>query len=99
MFEMKMHAQKLSKENSMEIALARTPAETTAQRFAVSDLLHREYADKAKLTIKGDLKTAMKEFNETRDLPIYYTNGTHIPPGGADVSLPERISMSILSSR
>ncbi|KKH19853.1 anaerobic ribonucleoside-triphosphate reductase [Methanosarcina mazei] len=90
MFEMKMHAQKLSKENSMEIALARTPAETTAQRFAVSDLLHREYADKAKLTIKGDLKTAMKEFNETRDLPIYYTNGTHIPPG-ADVSLPERI--------
>lgn len=90
MFEMKMHAQKLSKENSMEIALARTPAETTAQRFAVSDLLHREYANKAQLTIKGDLKTAMKEFNETRDLPIYYTNGTHIPPG-ADVSLPERI--------
>ncbi|MDY9927330.1 anaerobic ribonucleoside-triphosphate reductase [Methanosarcina sp.] len=90
MFEMKMHAQKLSKENSMEIALARTPAETTAQRFAVSDLLHREYADKAELTIKGDLKTAMKEFNETRDLPIYYTNGTHLPPG-ADISLPERI--------
>ncbi|HIH74156.1 MAG TPA: anaerobic ribonucleoside-triphosphate reductase [Methanosarcina sp.] len=90
MFEMKMHAQKLSKENGMEIALARTPAETTAQRFAVSDILHREYADKAKITIKGDLKAAMKEFNETRDLPIYYTNGTHIPPG-ADVSLPERI--------
>lgn len=90
MFEMKMHAQKLSKENGMEIALARTPAETTAQRFAVSDLLHTEYADKAQLTIKGDLKTAMKEFNETRDLPVYYTNGTHIPPG-ADISLPERI--------
>lgn len=90
MFEMKMHAQKLSKENGMEIALARTPAETTAQRFAVSDLLHREYADKAELTIKGDLKTAKRELNETHDLPIYYTNGTHIPPG-ADVSLPERI--------
>ncbi len=90
MFEMKMHAQKLSKENDMEIALARTPAETTAQRFAVSDLLHREYADKAELTIKGDLKAAGKEINETHDLPIYYTNGTHIPPG-ADVSLPERI--------
>ncbi|AAM03526.1 TPA: anaerobic ribonucleoside-triphosphate reductase [Methanosarcina acetivorans] len=90
MFEMKMHAQKLSKENDMEIALARTPAETTAQRFAVSDLLHWEYAEKAEFTIKGDLKSAKKEINETHDLPIYYTNGTHIPPG-ADVSLPERI--------
>jgi ribonucleoside-triphosphate reductase len=90
MFEMKMHAQKLSKENGMEIALARTPAETTAQRFAVSDILHREYAEKAKLTIKGDLKTAEKELSGTHDLPIYYTNGTHIPPG-ADVSLPDRI--------
>ena len=91
MFEMKMHAQKLSKENGMEIALARTPAETTAQRFAVSDLMHKEYADKAELTIKGDLDAAMREIHETRDLPVYYTNGTHIPPG-ANVSLVERIN-------
>ncbi len=90
MFEMKMHAQKLSQETGMEIALARTPAETTAQRFAVSDLLHKEYADKAEFTIKGDLKAAKQKFNETHDLPIYYTNGTHVPPG-ADISLPERI--------
>ena len=90
MFEMKMHAQKLSKENNMKIALARTPAETTAQRFAVSDLLHSEYAEKAEKTIKGDLKTAKKEVNEAHDLPIYYTNGIHIPPG-ADISLADRI--------
>jgi ribonucleoside-triphosphate reductase (formate) len=90
MFEMKMHAQKLSQETGMEIALARTPAETTAQRFAVSDLLHKEYADKAELIIKGDLKAAKQKFNETHDLPIYYTNGTHVSPG-ADISLPERI--------
>ncbi|MDR7666294.1 anaerobic ribonucleoside-triphosphate reductase [Methanosarcina sp. Z-7115] len=90
MFEMKMHAQKLSQETGMEIALARTPAETTAQRFAVSDLLHREYADKAELIIKGDLKAAKQKFNETHDLPIYYTNGTHVSPG-ADISLPDRI--------
>ena len=90
MFEMKMHAQKLSEETGMEIALARTPAETTAQRFAVSDLLHKEYAEKAGFTIKGDLEAAQREISETHDLPIYYTNGTHIPPG-ADVSLPERI--------
>jgi ribonucleoside-triphosphate reductase (formate) len=90
MFEMKMHAQKLSQETGMEIALARTPAETTAQRFAVSDLLHKEYADKAEFIIKGDLKAAKQKFNETHDLPIYYTNGTHVSPG-ADISLPERI--------
>jgi ribonucleoside-triphosphate reductase len=47
MYEMKMYAQKLSSENGIEIALARTPAETTAQRFAVSDLLHPEYAEKS----------------------------------------------------
>lgn len=90
MFEMKMYAQKLSEETGMEIALARTPAETTAQRFAVSDLLHREYADKAMDTIKGDLDSALRDINETHDLPIYYTNGTHIPPG-ANISLAERI--------
>ncbi|MGB9928106.1 MAG: anaerobic ribonucleoside-triphosphate reductase [Methanosarcina sp.] len=90
MFEMKMHAQKLSKETGMEIALARTPAETTAQRFAVSDMLHKEYADKAEFTIKGDLETAKRELSTTHDLPIYYTNGTHVPPG-ANISLPERI--------
>lgn len=90
MFEMKMHAQKLSKETGMEIALARTPAETTAQRFAVSDLLHKEYADKAEFTIKGNLEAAKSELNQTHDLPIYYTNGTHVTVG-ADISLPERI--------
>ena len=91
MFEMKMHAQKLSQETGMEIALARTPAETTAQRFAVSDLLHKEYTEKAEFTIKGDLTGRKKQkLNQTHDLPVYYTNGTHVPPG-ADISLPERI--------
>jgi anaerobic ribonucleoside-triphosphate reductase len=88
--EMRQHAKKLGAEHGMELAVARTPAETTAQRFAVSDLLHHEYADKAKLTIKGDLKTAESEIHRTKDLPIYYTNGTHLSVG-ADVSLPERI--------
>jgi ribonucleoside-triphosphate reductase (formate) len=90
MFEMKMHAQKLSQETGMEIALARTPAETTAQRFAVSDLLHKEYTDKVEFTAKGDLEAAKRELNQTHDLPIYYSNGTHVTVG-ADISLPERI--------
>ncbi len=91
MYEMKMHAQKLSQENGIEIALARTPAETTAQRFAVSDLLHPEYAEKAENNMNGDVELTKKELGTTKDLPVYYTNGTHIPPG-ADISVIERIN-------
>jgi anaerobic ribonucleoside-triphosphate reductase/intein/homing endonuclease len=90
--ELKQYARELEKENGITIALARTPAETTAQRFAVSDLLHSEYVEQAKSTVKGDLTAAMKGIHKTRDLPIYYTNGTHVTPG-ADISLPERIKL------
>ena len=92
MFELKQYARKLEQENGITLALARTPAETTAQRFAVSDLLHTEYADQAKSVIKGDLAAAERDIHKTRDLPIYYTNGTHVSVG-ADISLPERIKL------
>jgi len=92
MYEMKFHAKKLSEKYNMEIALARTPAETTAQRFAVSDLLHREYRKCAEPVIKGNLAKARERIKETRDLPIYYTNGTHVPPG-ADIPLHRRIDI------
>ncbi len=92
MFEMKFYAKELSQKHGMEIALARTPAETTAQRFAVSDLLHKEYRQCAEPIIKGNVPEALAHIHETRDLPVYYTNGTHIPPN-ADVSLPQRIKL------
>jgi anaerobic ribonucleoside-triphosphate reductase len=92
MFEMKFYAKELSEKNGMEIALARTPAETTAQRFAVSDLLHKEYRECAEPIIKGNVKEALAHISETRDLPVYYTNGTHVPPN-AEVSLPQRIKL------
>lgn len=92
MFEMKFYAKELSEKYGMEIALARTPAETTAQRFAVSDLLHTEYKTCAEPIIKGNVPEALRRIYQTRDLPIYYTNGTHVPPG-ADVSLPQRIKL------
>lgn len=92
MFELKFYAKELSGKHGMEIALARTPAETTAQRFAVSDLLHAEYRKCAEPIIKGNVPEALRRIHETRDLPIYYTNGTHVPPG-ADVSLPQRIKL------
>jgi ribonucleoside-triphosphate reductase len=89
MTEMEIYAKKLSSQHGMTIALARTPAETTAQRFAVSDLIHEEYRECAESVVKGDLEAVKKNMQKTRDLPVYYTNGTHLPPG-ADVTIFER---------
>ena len=91
MYEMKMYAQKLSADAGITIALARTPAETTAQRFAVSDLLHPEYEKKAEKNMNGDVELTKKELGSSKDLPVYYTNGTHISPG-AGISVIERIN-------
>ena len=92
MTEMEIYAKKLSLQHGMTIALARTPAETTAQRFAVSDLIHEEYRDCAEKVVKGDLAAVKKNVHKTRDLPVYYTNGTHLPPG-ADVTIFERAKL------
>lgn len=92
MTEMEMYAKELSGRHGMTIALARTPAETTAQRFAVSDLIHEEFRDCAEGVVKGDLKVAKASIIKTRDLPVYYTNGTHLPPS-ADVSIFERAKL------
>jgi len=80
MIDLANYAKQLSQETGMTIALARTPAETVVQRFAVSDLLHDEFRELAMRVVKGDLETAMDKITSARDLPIYYTNGTHIPP-------------------
>ena len=95
MTEMELYAKELSAKHNMTIALARTPAETTAQRFAVADLLNEEFRECAKKVVKGDLNTALSMIDETRDLPVYYTNGAHVPPG-ADVSLIDRINIEHL---
>ncbi len=92
MTEMEMYAKQLSEQNGMELALARTPAETTVQRFAVSDMLHEEFRDSVLSVVKGDPEAAIRELKNTHDLPVYYTNGTHVPPG-ADVSLIDRINI------
>jgi len=92
MTEMELYARKLSKENNMTLALARTPAETTGQRFAVADLIDRRYHDMAAKVVKGDLEYTLENLGKTRDLPIYYTNGTHVAPG-ADVPLTKRMEI------
>ncbi|HEX7445335.1 MAG TPA: anaerobic ribonucleoside-triphosphate reductase [Methanothrix sp.] len=92
MTEMEIYAKKLSQQHGMTIALARTPAETTAQRFAVSDLIHEEFRECAERVVKGDLDAVKKNVHRTRDLPVYYTNGTHLPPS-ADVTIFERAKL------
>jgi anaerobic ribonucleoside-triphosphate reductase len=92
MTEMELYARELSKRNNMTIALARTPAETTGQRFAVADLLSKDYREKAKPVIKGDLETGLEKLGTTRDLPVYYTNGTHVAPG-ANIPLARRMEI------
>jgi ribonucleoside-triphosphate reductase len=87
--ELNKYVGNISKLHKIKLALSRTPAETTAQRFAVLDLLN--YGDAHKY-VKGDVKEAIRKYGETgsRDLPIYYTNGTHCPVD-APISLPEKI--------
>ena len=92
MSEMEVYARELSRRNGMTIALARTPAETTGQRFAVADLLTREYRDAARKVIKGDIAEGLERLGSTRDLPVYYTNGTHVAPG-APISLARRMEL------
>jgi anaerobic ribonucleoside-triphosphate reductase len=92
MTEMELYARKLSQENNMTIALARTPAETTGQRFAVADLLDKRYHDLAVNVIKGDVNYTLEMLGKSRDLPIYYTNGTHVAPG-ANVPLTKRMEI------
>jgi ribonucleoside-triphosphate reductase len=92
MTELELYGRELSKKNNMTIALARTPAETTGQRFAVADLLDRRYHDMAVKVIKGDVELGLEQLGKSRDLPIYYTNGTHVAPG-ANVSLPKRMEI------
>ncbi len=89
MTEMELYGKELSKMHGMTIALARTPAETTCQRFAVSDLLNRSYRDHAVKVIKGNITSGLQQLGTTRNLPVYYTNGTHVAPG-ADISLARR---------
>ncbi|NKQ39531.1 MAG: anaerobic ribonucleoside-triphosphate reductase [Methanosarcinales archaeon] len=95
MTEMEMYARSLGEKHSIEIALARTPAETTGQRFAVSDVLSKEFSSKAKTVIKGNQEIALSQISQTRDVPIYYTNGTHVPTA-ADISLVDRIGVEHL---
>lgn len=92
MTELEMYARELSAKHNMTIALARTPAETTGQRFAVADLLDERFRDHALKVVKGNADSVLDKLGTTLDLPIYYTNGTHVTPA-AQVPLTKRIEI------
>jgi ribonucleoside-triphosphate reductase (formate) len=83
-----LYCGKVGHESGLQIALARTPAETTAQRFAVSDLIN--YPEYARKYVKGNLKVAEEKLEQgIKDLPIEYSNGTHCAVG-APISLQKK---------
>jgi ribonucleoside-triphosphate reductase len=61
----------ISYKHGIKTVVARTPAETTQQRFAVLDMLQGYPED----VIHGDKEYAKKHIGETGDLPVYYSNG------------------------
>ena len=68
---MGMVSKGLSYRLGIKTVVARTPAETTQQRFAVLDML-QGYPD---TVIHGDKEAARARINESGDLPVYYSNG------------------------
>jgi ribonucleoside-triphosphate reductase len=77
LLDMEKYRKGLEMRNGFKIMLARTPAESTAQTFAISDLVSPTYKKFAVGTVKGDMEGAAALLKGKRDLPVYYSNGTH----------------------
>lgn len=91
--EMQKYKKVLEEKSGYKIALARTPAESTAQRFAIADLLTNGYREHAEKLIKGDVGQAKVLLTDrNKDVPIYYSNGTHVDVG-AKVGLFDRMNI------
>lgn len=90
--ELNKYAREISVREGFAVGIARTPAETTAQRFAVADLLDDRYTEKALKIVKGDIDKFKEQVGTTTDLPVYYTNGTHVPVN-APINVIERITI------
>lgn len=93
LLEMRKYIKELEERTGLKLALARTPAESCAQRLAIADLMHDEFRHKAEKVVKGDLEAAKAMLSQgERDVPVYYSNGTHTYVG-APLTLAERIEI------
>jgi ribonucleoside-triphosphate reductase len=89
--EMKKYLKELQRRYGMKLALARTPAESCAQRLAICDLLNPTFRKYAEEVVKGDLKAAKRLLRKgVSDVPIYYSNGTHVYVG-AEIPITEKL--------
>lgn len=79
LLHMQKYRRELEEKHGIKVALARTPAESCAQRLAVCDLLSEDFRLMAEKTVKGDVERAKRLLrNGVRDVPVYYSNGTHV---------------------
>jgi ribonucleoside-triphosphate reductase len=91
LLDLEKYRKGLEMKSGWKVMLARTPAESTAQTFAVADLVHPQYKKIAKNIVKGDISNLIG-LKKKRDMPVYYTNGTHTFVG-AKVPLGKRIDI------
>jgi ribonucleoside-triphosphate reductase len=68
---MGMVSKGISHKNGIKTVVARTPAETCSQRFAVLDIL----SGYPQTVIHGDKTVAVRDIDNTGNLPVYYSNG------------------------
>ncbi|MCQ5377602.1 MAG: anaerobic ribonucleoside-triphosphate reductase [Candidatus Methanomethylicia archaeon] len=90
LIEMDKIRKSYSEATGKKFSIARTPAESAAQRFAVTDLIH--YPKLARELVKGDIERALPMLNETKDVPVYYTNGAHVNVS-ASLPLDQRLAI------
>ena len=91
LLEMKHYLKELEEKHGLKLALARTPAESCAQRLAVCDLIDPEFRDAARKVVKGTLEAGERLISlGDRDAPVYYSNGTHVYVG-AKIPLLEKL--------
>jgi ribonucleoside-triphosphate reductase len=91
LLDMEKFRKGLEMRSGWKVMLARTPAESTAQTFAVADLVSPDYKQTARQMVKGDI-TTINSLVKKRDAPVYYSNGTHAYVG-AKISLGKKIDI------
>ena len=91
LLDMEKFRKGLEMRSGWKVMLARTPAESTAQTFAVADLVSPEYKHAARQMVKGDT-TTINSLVKKRDAPVYYSNGTHTYVG-AKIPLGKKIDI------
>jgi ribonucleoside-triphosphate reductase len=92
LLDMEKYRKGLEMKHGFKLMLARTPAESTAQTFAISDLVSPKYRKHAEKVVKGDLEQSLALLKGQRDLPVYYSNGTHTYVG-AHIPLGKKIDI------